>query len=120
MRRLFLRVLALAFAISVLFGLVAHASLTSGCSKPEPLAREPEPAATAVSAAAPVAAASANAPEIAPSIATANAAADAPTDAKRAQKPGAPANKASKGSNANPPSDYMGGSKSGRIFRPQE
>ncbi len=120
MRRLFMRVLALGFAITVLFGLVAHASLTSGCSKPEPVAREPDPASNAQAA---PTLASAPAPASAPASVTAvvTASPDAPV-VKPVTKPATKAGSKSlpPSQNVNPPPSYFGGSKSGVIFRPHE
>ncbi len=129
MRRLFMRVLALGFAITVLFGLVAHATLTSGCSKPEPVAREPDPASNAQAA---PTLASAPAPASTPTTVVtpaATASADTPVvkavttpeakpQTKPATKPGGKS--APPSQNANPPPSYFGGSKSGVIFRPSE
>jgi len=109
MRRVVLRTLALLFAVSVLTGLVVHASLTSGCSKPDPVGKEPQ-------------ALPANAPASETVAAALSAPPPSPSDSSAKTAPSAP-NGGSKPSNAGGDSNaprYMPATKAGGVFRPSD
>lgn len=101
MRRLALQVLAVVFALSVSGLVVANAAATSGCSRADPIAKDPRPAASSVNAAAlptPSASGVASAGAVAStSLPAAPSAAQVPIE--------------------NAP--YLGGTKSGMVFRPK-
>jgi hypothetical protein len=106
MKNLFVRVATVGLSLSILAALVAHASMTSGCSKTEPVKKDE--------------------PQVVPSAAVAAPVTPPPADPAPPAKPAAdpPVVPAKTAPKANPapakPGGYMPATKSGGVFHPPQ